>query len=158
VVQRAGTLELVQSNRRPSIYVHVSSSVLGNDERERLYLRLKLAWEQANVSTTHTDVEAILDAFDGNSETIEGLRSLTQAGAAYRKAYVDAESLINVALDPHAAPAVRVKSAVAALASESNQAQSRLRIAADACVDEDLSAALQGNEAAALRVMRRSDS
>jgi hypothetical protein len=158
LIPRPGVLELAHSKGRPSIYVHVSASVFGKAEFDQLYLHLNVAWQQANLARTYTDVEAILDTFDGNPATLEKLRSLTSVGAAYREVYADAESLIMLALDPHAAPAVRVKSAVAALASDANEARCRLKIAADTCVDEDLSAALQGDEAAALRVMRRSDS
>jgi hypothetical protein len=72
----------------------------------------------------------------------EALRALV-SDAGYRKSGVTRESLIEVLEDPAAPPGRRIGAALALRGSEHPESKARIRIVADACVDEALQRALE---------------
>jgi uncharacterized membrane protein len=105
--------------------------------------RINEALERAKKGAEERPVAGLLDpAGRSLAAWREALRALV-SDAGYRKSGVTRESLIEVLEDPAAPPGRRIGAAVALRGSEHPESKARIRIVADACVDEALQRALE---------------
>ncbi|MFT3768089.1 MAG: hypothetical protein QM820_21780 [Minicystis sp.] len=74
---------------------------------------------------------------------LAALDKLLRGGTDYRRAAVAADDLLAVVEDASAPPAIRVGAALALRAGDSPEGRARVRIAADACADDEVRAALE---------------
>jgi len=91
--------------------------------------------------------QVALDRLDRNGRPIaawlDDLRKLLTSEGVYRTARISPEQLGGVIMDPAAPAERRVAAAVALSTRESGEARQRVRIAVQACADEDLRSALE---------------
>lgn len=74
----------------------------------------------------------------------EALRALVNRRGAYRRASISDDALLSVVTDPEAAPGMRVGAALALRMSGHEEAGAKIRVAAEACANEGMRAALSG--------------
>ena len=105
--------------------------------------RINQAVERARKGPEERPVAGLLDpAGRPLAAWREALRTLVP-DAGYRKSGVTRESLIEVLEDPAAPPGRRIGAALALRGAEHPESRARIRIVADACVDDSLRQALE---------------
>lgn len=113
-------------------------------QRNALIDRIREAMESGG---SHELAQVALDRLDRNGRSLaawrEELSKLLTAEGDYRRARISPDELGGVLVDPAAPAERRVAAAVALAAHERGEARRRVRIAVQACADEDLQRALE---------------
>jgi hypothetical protein len=111
--------------------------------RELLFDRISTALASSNGCVS----SAPLDVLDRRTRSVDAWRDALRAQldrtGTYRGPHLTAEQLLDVVADSRAFPERRIAAAVALSAADDAEQRRRVRIAADACADDDLRAAIE---------------
>lgn len=138
----------VQGKNRPPLPAGPDAEPSAAGAREALHRRELLLGRIQDAASTAAAVSAApIDVLDRKERSIaawrDALRAALDRTGSYRGAHLSPEQLLDVVADVRAPPERRIAAAVALSATDEEAHKRRIRVAAEACADDDLRTAIE---------------